>query len=171
MLFYNDLRKTSPWLHKHVTSHADFFGCALNARRPAPEITKQQLCALKSRNATHGFAHLLEPCNPIPGQNEQAGSEVCELAILMSSTKARQQTRQRITLSQCYTKAHKQQQTYLFLSHPIFLDFQVYAFCGFIVSHATNLFKTWVCLAHQMPRQYEKNECQKTDESWRVPSV
>jgi hypothetical protein len=80
---------------------------------------KQQLCALKSRNATHGFAHLLEPRNPLPGQSEQAGSEVCELAILMSSTKARQQTRQRITHS--YPKTHKQQQTYSFPNHPNFL--------------------------------------------------
>ena len=64
------------------------------------------------------FAHLLEPRNPIPGQTEQAGSEVCELAILTSSTKARQQTRQRITHR--YTKAHKQQQTDLFPSHPNF---------------------------------------------------
>ena len=119
LLFYNDLRKKRPpGCTKMWPFHADFSGCALNARRSAPEITKQQLCALKSRNATHGFAHLLEPRNPIPGQSEQAGSEVCELAILMSSTKARQQTRQRITHS--YTKAHKQQQTDLFPSHPNF---------------------------------------------------
>ena len=116
--------KRTPGCTQMRPFHAEVYGpkrkCALNATRPAPEIMKQQLCALKSRNATHGFAHLLEPCNPIPGQNEQAGSEVCELAILMSSTKARQQTRQRITLTQCYTKAHKQQQADLFPSHPNF---------------------------------------------------
>ena len=67
LLFYNDLRKTSPWLHKNVTFPRRFFGCVLNARRPAPEITKQQLCALKSRSATHGLAHLLEPPQSNPG--------------------------------------------------------------------------------------------------------
>ena len=71
LLFYNDLRKTSPWLHKNRPFHAEIYGpkneCALNARRPAPEITKQQLCALKSRSATHGLAHLLEPPQSNPG--------------------------------------------------------------------------------------------------------
>ena len=155
--------KRAPGCTQMRPFHAEIYGpkneCALNARRPAPEITKQQLCALKSRNAAHGFAHLLEPRNPIPGQSEQAGSEVCELAILMSSTKARQQTRQRITHS--YTKAHKQQQTDLFPSHPIFFWISKCVFCDFNVSHTTNLFKIMVCLAHQLPRQYEKTNARK----------
>jgi len=86
-----------------------------------------------------GWRICWNPRNPIPGQSEQAGSEVCELAILMSSTKTRQQARQRITHS--YSKAHKQQQTDLFPSHPIFfLDFQM-------------CFLRFQCFAHNEPFQ------------------
>ena len=136
---------------------------------PRPKLQNNNYVLWNQGAQRMGWRICWNPRNPIPGQSEQAGSEVCELAILMSSTKARQQTRQRITHS--YSKAHKQQQTDLFPSHPIFfLDFQM---C-FLRVH---------CFAHNEPFQnlglsctsdaptIWKNECQKTDESWRVPSV